>query len=64
MKGHGETDGSQQPHVLPGRHAQQGLVLRQTDVETKETGVAVSRLCLRTKGALTLGRLYRLPPKV
>lgn len=27
VKGHGEADGSQQPHILPGRHTQQGLVL-------------------------------------
>lgn len=29
MQGHGETDGFQQSHVLPGRHTKQGLVLRQ-----------------------------------
>lgn len=30
MQRHGEADGSQQPDILPGRHAQQRLILRQT----------------------------------
>lgn len=29
MEGEGEEDGSQQPHIDPGRHPEQGLVLRQ-----------------------------------
>ena len=33
VEGHGEADGPQQPHVVPGRHAQQGLVLRQTGAQ-------------------------------
>lgn len=27
VEGHGQTDGSQQPHVLPGGHTKQRLVL-------------------------------------
>lgn len=30
VEGEGEDDGSQQPHIDPGRHPEQGLVLRQT----------------------------------
>lgn len=30
MQGEGEDDGSQQPNIDPGRHPDQGLVLRQT----------------------------------
>lgn len=29
VEGHGQADGTQQPDVHPGRHPQQGLVLRQ-----------------------------------
>lgn len=31
MQGHGQADGPQQPHVLPGRHPQQRLVLRHAE---------------------------------
>lgn len=33
VEGEGEDDGSQQPDVDPGRHPDQGLVLRQTGGE-------------------------------
>lgn len=29
VEGHGEADGAQQPDVYPGRHPQEGLILRQ-----------------------------------
>ena len=43
VQGHGEADGSQQPHVLPGRHAHQGLVLRHAGSRTTTTAAQITR---------------------